>query len=70
MFGPGKYDEQLTQALKACNATQGMLIVFDGKEGPSFCSQVVMDILICLPEILRDLASRVEQDYERSSDLM
>lgn len=60
-MGPGKYDKQLTEALKSSGAKQGLLIVIDGKDGPSFCAQMTKELTKEIPQLLRHLAKNIEK---------
>lgn len=64
-IGQGKYDPQLSEALRACGATQGLLIVIDGKEGSSFCAQLDVAHMIRLPHVLRDVAAQIEEQHKK-----
>lgn len=61
-IGPGKYDSMLTEALEKCDARQGILIVIDGNDGPSFCSQMDRKFMKFTPALLRDVADLIESD--------
>lgn len=66
MIGPGKYDKQLSAALIACGANQGLLIAYDGKEGPGFSAQLTMELMINVPKILRSIADEIEKDFKKA----
>lgn len=61
-LGAGKYNEQLSEALKACEAIEGILIVLDGKEGPSFCCQLSAKGIERIPRVLRIMADQIEKE--------
>lgn len=61
-LGKGKYDDELTEALRRAGATRGVLIVFDGKGGPGFACQTTPLELMRLPEVLESLAAQMRQD--------
>jgi hypothetical protein len=60
--GPGKYDEAATAARLATKATGGVvLLVFDGDHGSGFSVQLSPELLLTLPTLLRDAATRIER---------
>jgi len=65
-LGPGKYDYQLSQALKDVDARQGILVVLDGARGPSFCMQLEPANAILVPVMLRDIADKLDADMYRA----
>jgi len=62
MFGPGKYDTVLTEILGRAGATNGILIIFDGLQGPGFSAQLNLTVLERVPDILRSVASQIESE--------
>jgi hypothetical protein len=64
-FGPGKYDEALTEARKLCGATSAVLIVLTGESGPGFSCQTTLPDLARLPAILRNTADQLEADLKK-----
>lgn len=63
--GPGKYDASLSLALKDAKAKQGILIVLDGIDGPSFCCQLDIVMTAAVPSLLRQMAHQIESDMAR-----
>ncbi len=63
--GPGKYDASLSLALADAKAMQGILIVFDGPLGPSFCCQLDIVKASLIPVLLRQMAEEIEADMAR-----
>ena len=63
MHGPGKYDVACTVARTACGpASEAVLIVLNGVHGDGFSVQASLLTLGRLPEILRQMASAIEED--------
>jgi len=62
MIGPGKYDYLLTDALKNADAKQGLLFIYDGRDGPGFTVQATIELNANLPLILRVIANQIEKD--------
>ena len=59
-LGPGKYDKELKKLLKLCGANEGLIIIFDGNQGPSFCANLKKENIIAMPKMLRYVADEVE----------
>lgn len=66
-IGPGKYDDELTRALRKSRATTGILIVIDGERGPGFSCQTTPEYLMRLPGILRFMATQIENDFNAAT---
>lgn len=64
--GPGKYDTIATKARTEAQAKGVLLIVFGGKDGGGFSAQLPADILITIPDILRDVARQIELQMTES----
>ena len=62
--GPGKYDPQLSAALRDAGALEGLLIVFDGQLGFGFAAQLKEPNLGRVPEILRIVATQIEDQHK------
>lgn len=65
-IGKGKYDDALTLALKSVDASNGILIVFDGKQGGGFSVQATANIQMAIPTILEETASKIRVDIKPS----
>jgi hypothetical protein len=65
--GPGKYDAEATTARESTSAVGVVLMVWDGIRGSGFAVQVPADILITLPQWLRDTADQIEQQLKDES---
>jgi len=62
-IGPGKYDDLCTRVRKQTQARGGvLLIVVDGEQGSGFSAQLTMEQTLLIPQILRDVAERIERD--------
>lgn len=61
-LGKGKYDDELSAALRSAGAKQGILIVLDGRAGRGFACQTTVHELMRLPEILESIAAQIRQD--------
>lgn len=64
-IGPGKYDHLLTRAIAEAKATSGILIIFDGVLGPSWCTQATLPTLVGVPTVLREMADAIERDLQK-----
>lgn len=63
-LGPGKYDYLLTESLKNAKAKQGILVIFDGEKGPSFCCHLDKYKASIVPDLLRGIATQIENDLK------
>jgi hypothetical protein len=61
-FGPGKYDDLLTEARIKSKATAAILIIFEGDKGMGFSVQAPPEIVVGIPNILRGIADSIEED--------
>jgi hypothetical protein len=61
-IGPGKYDDLCETAREQAGALGAILIIFDGKKGSGFSVQAPWALIDQMPEILRNLASKIEED--------
>jgi len=68
MIGPGKYDLQLTEALKSAQAKTGFLIVIDGNQGAGFACQMEFGAGRKLLRILKYMTDEIEKDISRLED--
>ncbi len=60
--GPGKYDDACTAARQATRASTAILMVLRGDQGDGFAVQtLVPDIIPRIPELLRGVASQIEE---------
>lgn len=64
-YGAGKYNQQLKEALEKAGAEQGVLIVIDGNEGPSFCAQLDFKNTRIMPDVLKKIADQIERHYKK-----
>lgn len=64
-IGKGKYDDALTLALKSVDATNGILLVFDGKHGGGFSVQGTMEVQHNVPALLEHLARTIRTDLHQ-----
>ena len=62
--GPGKYDEQCTTARVETEAEAAVLLVINGNKGSGFSVQAPPDVLLALPDILRQIAKSMEEDIK------
>lgn len=65
--GPGKYDAACTAARETTHAAGVLLIVIGGNQGNGFSAQLTPDILITVPELLRDMAKQIDQQLAGES---
>jgi hypothetical protein len=60
-FGPGKYDDELTEVRRRTAAAGALLLIFDGIKGSGFSAQLSLELTLTLPAILRDVARQIEE---------
>jgi hypothetical protein len=60
-FGPGKYDDELTEVRRQTRAAGALLLIFDGSKGSGFSAQLSAELTVMLPAILRDVARQIEE---------
>jgi len=60
-FGPGKYDDLLTEIRERAKAEGALLFVVNGVQGSGFSAQLSPLLTLQLPEILRDIADQIDQ---------
>jgi hypothetical protein len=60
--GPGKYDDETAAVMEAVNASGVILIVLGGDRGDGFEVHATPEVVLKLPEMLRDIADQVEKD--------
>lgn len=61
-LGPGKYDDLCTHVRKAANSDGAIIIIFNGMFGQGFTCQMPREMTKSIPDILRKIASQIEQD--------
>lgn len=59
--GPGKYDDLCTEIREGTKAEGVILMVFHGDKGSGFSVQAPLDLVLSMPEILRDTAKQIEE---------
>lgn len=65
-IGPGKFDEECTRVREATKAVACVLMVFGEEPGTSgFSVQARSDVVLNLPNLLRQMADDMEQDLKR-----
>lgn len=64
-FGGGKYDDVCTQARAQANAQGALLIVINGRLGSGFSVQADLNTILCLPEVLEEVAKQIRSDRVR-----
>lgn len=64
--GPGKYDDIATRARTDAKAQGVLLVVIGGKDGSGFSAQLPPELLITIPEILRDMARQIDRQLTES----
>ena len=62
-IGPGKYDRQLVDALRACGKTEGILIVVETDGIAKMAAQLSVERVFEMSTMLRKLASELEQGF-------
>ena len=63
--GPGKYDEECTQAFQATQADSVVLLVMNGKKGNGFSVQTRnMQFVKDLPDLLQTMALLIKHDIQ------
>jgi hypothetical protein len=62
--GPGIYDQEVTDLMASTQASAIILHVFNGNRGSGFSVQARGDITAALPEILRQVADRIEESLQ------
>lgn len=65
-WGPGKYDKECTEIFTRTRADGVLLVVFNGTLGTGFSCTVTGDILMKMPQILRQVADQIEQRRNRN----
>lgn len=61
MIGPGKYDDAATAAREKSGGAV-ILMVLEGNHGSGFSVQSPAEVIAFLPDILRDVANKIEGD--------
>jgi hypothetical protein len=64
LIGPGKYDDETTRVRQATQAEAVVLIVIGGNKGEGFAVQAPLRVTLALPEMLRDIADKMEADIK------
>ena len=62
MLGAGKYDQLCTYVREQAGAQGALLLVLGGTKGNGFSLQADLVTTLRLPEILRELATKIEAD--------
>jgi len=60
-LGPGKYDDLATEVRKQTRAEGVIVLVFNGTKGSGFSAQLSPDLTLKIPEILRDIATQIDE---------
>jgi len=63
-YGAGKYDDEAVEVLKETEGRGVLLMVFEGKRGSGFSFVGDINIILKVPEILRQVASEIERDLQ------
>lgn len=64
---PGKYNNELIQALQASQAQQGILLILDGQKGPGLSLKINSDLVDNIPTIFRLMADEIELNRQRQA---
>lgn len=64
-FGPGKYDDILTEVRERTEAAGAMLIIFGGNRGEGFSAQLPATLTLAIPELLENIARQIRADMSR-----
>lgn len=68
-LAPGKYDAELTEALRAARASGevhgGILIVYGEPGHNGFACQLPAHLLPAVPSVLRSVADQIEADLKK-----
>jgi hypothetical protein len=65
MIGPGKYDNECTNARKETEAEGAILLIFGGRLGDGFSAQIPGMLITRVPAMLRGMADQIEADLNR-----
>ena len=60
-FGPGKYDDLATYVRDKAEAVGVAIIIVGGNKGEGFAVQAPLDLVLKLPEMLRNMADEIER---------
>ena len=63
-FGPGVYDDELTEVREKVKAHGAVLVIFDGVKGSGFSAHLSLGLTLALPTILRSIAKQIEDSGE------
>lgn len=63
-IGPGKYDDELTEARKNAKAKGAILIIYEGKYGDGFSCQLPLYMMRVVPSVLRQVADQIELEIK------
>ena len=63
---PGKYDTLCTMVREYVIADGVIVIVFNGRQGSGFSCQATPELTLHLPELLRDVADKIQAKLEAS----
>jgi hypothetical protein len=64
MLGPGKYDDLCTEVRDRTEAEGAIVLVFGGKNGSGFSCQAPLHLTADLPQMLRQMATQIENDFK------
>lgn len=64
MIGPGIYDDHCTRVREETKALAAILIVLEGEDGTGFSVQAPLPVVLLLPQLLRELADKVEAKHK------
>lgn len=65
MIGPGKYDNETTNARLETGAIGIVLIVLNGRLGSGFSVQAPPALAVQLPFMLRNMADEIEAGFKK-----
>ena len=60
-FGPGKYDDACTLVREKTGAEGVIILEFNCTLGSGFSCQTTFDVLVKIPDMLRDMADQIEK---------
>lgn len=66
-IGPGKYDDECTQARFQTGGQSVVLIVIDGHRGSGFSIQAPPSMVFMLPSLLRTVADEIAANLKKGS---
>jgi hypothetical protein len=60
-FGPGKYDDELTEGRRQVQAEGALLLIIGGTKGSGFSAHLSLELMLRLQAILREVARQIEE---------